>query len=116
MRPDGPDTSGSAGITEIRNGRIIDPASGRDEQGDLWIREGRIVDRPADGDAKGATVIDATGQLVLPGLVDMHVHLCEPGYEYRENLESGALAAVAAASPAWRVCRIPIRSSTTRSP
>lgn len=95
MRPDGPDTTGGTELSVIRNGRIVDPASGRDEQGDLWMRGGRIIDRPVDGDAAGAVVIDAAGLLVLPGLVDMHAHLCEPGFEYRETLESGALAAAA---------------------
>ena len=94
MRPDGLDTSGGTGLAVVRNGRIIDPASGRDETGDLWFREGRIIDSP-DDESKGATVIEANGLLVLPGLVDMHAHLCEPGYEYRETLESGALAAAA---------------------
>ncbi len=95
MRPDGLSKSGGAELSIVRNGRIIDPASGRDEKSDLWFRDGVIVDRPADDEAKRATVIDATGLLVLPGLVDMHTHLCEPGYEYRETLESGALAAAA---------------------
>lgn len=99
MRPDGQDTSGGAaestGLAVVRNGRIVDPASGRDEPGDLWMRGGRIVDRPADDEAKAATVIDAAGLLVLPGLVDLHAHLGEPGFEYRETVESGALAAAA---------------------
>lgn len=99
MRPDGPDTigraAGATGLAVVRNGRIVDPASGRDEQGDLWMRDGRIVDRPADDEAKGAAVIDAAGLLVLPGLIDLHAHLSEPGFEYRETLESGALAAAA---------------------
>ena len=94
MRPDGLDTSGGTGLAVVRNGRIIDPASGRDETGDLWFRDGRIIDRP-DDESKSVTVIEANGLLVLPGLVDMHAHLCEPGYEYRETLESGALAAAA---------------------
>lgn len=104
MRPDNPggnpgvtsdSTAGSHGLTLIRNGHIVDPASGRDQTGDLWIRDGRIIDRPADEEAQGAAVIDASGLLVLPGLIDMHAHLCEPGYEYRETLESGAAAAAA---------------------
>ena len=95
MRPDGRDSPGGTGLTVVRNGRIVDPASGRDEPGDLWLRDGRIADRPADGEAEGAGVIDATGLVVLPGLIDLHAHLCEPGYEYREDLESGALAAAA---------------------
>lgn len=95
MRPDGRDTSRGTGLSVVRNGRIVDPASGRDEPGDLWLRDGRIVDRPADGEAKSADVIDATGLIVLPGLIDLHARLCEPGYEYREDLESGALAAAA---------------------
>ena len=99
MRPDGPDKSGgaagAAGLAVVRNGRIVDPASGRDEQGDLWMREGRIVDRPMDDEAKDAAVIDAAGLLVLPGLIDLHAHLCEPGFEYRETVKSGALAAAA---------------------
>ena len=95
MRPDGRDMPRGTGLTVVRNGRIVDPASGRDEPGDLWLRDGRIADRPTDGEAEGADVIDATGLVVLPGLIDLHAHLCEPGYEYRENLESGALAAAA---------------------
>ncbi len=100
MRPDGQGTdgrvtSGGLELSVVRNGHVVDPASGRDGTGDLWILDGRIIDRPADGEAKGATVIDAAGCLVMPGLVDMHVHLCEPGYEYRETLESGAEAAAA---------------------
>ena len=92
---DGQVASGGAELSVVRNGHIIDPASGRDETGDLWFRDGRIIDRPSEGEAKGASVIDAAGRLVLPGLVDMHAHLCEPGYEYRETLESGAAAAAA---------------------
>lgn len=99
MRPDGRVTpggaAGSAGLAVVRGGHIVDPASGLDETGDLWIRDGRIIDHPSDDEAKGASVIDAAGQYVLPGLVDMHVHLCEPGFEYRETVESGAAAAVA---------------------
>ena len=99
MRPDERVTSGgeagSAGLAVVRDGHIVDPATGRDEIGDLWFRDGRIIDRPSDDEAKGASVIDAAGRLVLPGLVDMHAHLCEPGYEYRETLESGAAAAAA---------------------
>ena len=95
MRPDGPDTAVGTGLSVVRDGRIVDPASGRDEKGDLWFRDGGIIDRPAEEEATGAAVIDAAGLLVLPGLVDMHAHLCEPGFEYRETLESGALAAAA---------------------
>ena len=103
MRPDSPGNPGgtssgateSAGLTVVLGGHIVDPASGRDEPGDLWFRDGRIIDRPADDEARGAAVIDAAGHLVLPGLIDMHAHLCEPGYEYRETLESGAAAAAA---------------------
>ena len=79
----------------VRNGHIVDPDSGRDERGDLWLRDGRIIDRPADDETRRAAVIDAAGHFVLPGLIDMHAHLCEPGYEYRETLESGAAAAAA---------------------
>ncbi|RME59670.1 dihydroorotase, partial [Candidatus Parcubacteria bacterium] len=76
----------------IRSGRIIDPASGRDETGDLFIEDGRIVARlsgPAD------RTIEAKGLVVCPGLVDMHVHLREPGQEWKEDIESGSRAAVA---------------------
>ncbi len=92
---DGQVASGGAELSVVRNGHIIDPASGRDGIGDLWFRDGRIIDRPSEDEAKGPSVIDAAGRLVLPGLVDMHAHLCEPGYEYRETLESGAEAAAA---------------------
>jgi len=82
--------------TLIRNGRIVDPASGRDAPGDLLLAEGRIA--ALDGEARGASadrVIDATGLVVAPGLIDLSARLREPGYEYKATLESEMDAAVA---------------------
>lgn len=85
----------------IEGGRILDPASGLDAQGDLVIGDdGRIqsvgpgaADKlPADADVER---IDANGLLVLPGLVDLHVHLRDPGHEYKETIASGSKAAAA---------------------
>ena len=80
----------------IANGRIVDPASGRDAVGDLLLEEGRIA--ALDGAAAGAAadrVIDAAGLVVAPGLVDLSARLREPGYEYKATLESEMEAAVA---------------------
>ncbi len=77
--------------TLLRNGRIIDPANGRDEIGDLLLVDGRI----GDGDPAGAEVIEATGLVVAPGLIDIHVHFREPGFGWKETIESGARAAAA---------------------
>jgi dihydroorotase len=75
----------------IRNGRVIDPANKRDEVGDLAIVGGRIAAK-AEGKAE---VIDAKGLIVAPGLIDIHVHLREPGFSHKETIESGANAAAA---------------------
>jgi dihydroorotase len=76
----------------IINGRIIDPVNSRDEIADLLVIDGRIAgpDQPVPA---GAEVIDAAGCWVVPGLIDMHVHLREPGEEYKEDIRSGARAA-----------------------
>lgn len=87
----------------IKGGRVIDPASGRDEIADLWIVEGRIRHRPERG-ASYAT-LDATGKVVCPGLVDMHVHLREPGREDKETIATGTRAA--AAGGFTTVCPMP---------
>jgi dihydroorotase len=76
----------------IRGGRVLDPASGRDETADVYIRDG-LVSGPFKAD-KTTRVIDASGKIVAPGLVDMHVHLREPGYEAKETIATGAAAAV----------------------
>lgn len=84
------------GAILIKGGRLIDPASGRDEVVDILI-EGERVSRiaPSIEVQERMEVIDAEGKWVLPGLVDVHVHLREPGYEYKEDIESGSKAAVA---------------------
>ena len=82
--------------TIIRNGRIIDPAAKRDEIGDLVIANGRVADQSAVRNSQSATdEIDAKGLIVAPGLIDMHVHLREPGFAHKETIASGARAAVA---------------------
>ncbi len=79
----------------LKNGRIIDPSQGIDKTGDLLIEDGRIsgVGKPAPS-GEGQT-IDCTGLVITPGLIDMHVHLREPGYEHKETIATGAKAAAA---------------------
>ena len=83
-----------SGTLLIKNGHIIDPANGIDKTADLWIEDGKVV---AVGNHSGAAdkTIDATEKIVCPGLIDMHVHLREPGQEWKEDIESGSRAAVA---------------------
>ena len=73
----------------IRNGRVIDPVNDVDEVRDVWVVDGRITATAA----KDAEVIDATGRIVSPGLIDMHVHLREPGRSDKETIETGTRCA-----------------------
>ena len=83
-------------IVRIAGGRIIDPANKRDEIGDLWIGDGLIVDSPgAEERSPDVEVVQATGLVVAPGLIDMHVHLREPGQAHKETIATGSHAAAA---------------------
>jgi dihydroorotase len=75
----------------IRNGRLVDPASGRDATGDLYVEDGKIVERLRSPER----TIDAKGLVVAPGFIDLSARLREPGYEYKATLESELDAAVA---------------------
>jgi dihydroorotase len=75
----------------IRHGHVIDPASGRDEIGDVAIVDGRFAERPVAGSPE----FDASGKIVAAGFIDMHVHLREPGIEHAETIETGSRAAAA---------------------
>ncbi len=81
-------------IMILQNGRLLDPVSGVDGPGDLWIEDGMIV--PArEHIPEGSRLFDVQGKWIVPGLIDMHVHLREPGEEYKETIESGTRAAAA---------------------
>ncbi|MFH1946424.1 MAG: dihydroorotase [Acidobacteriota bacterium] len=77
----------------LKNGRVIDPVSGRDETLDLLIEKGKIVECKPQIKTTDARVMDVSRKVVLPGLIDMHVHLREPGQEYKETIQSGGTAA-----------------------
>src|SRR5258706_5043049 len=79
----------------IKNGRVIDPASHHDAVADLWIKDELIKGVGANLSTAGSEVFDATGLIVAPGFIDMHVHLREPGFEHAETIESGSRAAAA---------------------
>lgn len=79
----------------IRQGRVVDPAQGLDQVADLAVEGGRVVECAARISTKAATEIDARGLLVMPGFLDMHVHLREPGREDAETIASGTRAAAA---------------------
>ena len=78
----------------LQNGRLLDPTTGTDTTGDLWIKGGEIV--PAEAQIpENSRIEDVSGKWIVPGLIDMHVHLREPGEEYKETVESGTRAAAA---------------------
>jgi dihydroorotase len=79
----------------IKNGRVIDPANARDGICDVLIQDGRIAAAGESLSATGAQVFDATGLIVAPGFIDMHVHLRDPGFEHAETIETGSRAAAA---------------------
>ncbi|MFI3171865.1 MAG: dihydroorotase [Eubacteriales bacterium] len=80
----------------IKNGRVVDPKTGLDEVLDIKIEKGLIVGFGKYDDVEGnAEVIDATGKIVAPGLVDVHVHFRDPGFTYKEDIDTGARAAAA---------------------
>jgi len=82
----------------IRNARLLEPAAGFDEPGDLLIRDGRIAALESPGGFTGLEVqdtIDAAGMVLAPGLIDVHVHLREPGQTYKETIATGTRAAAA---------------------
>ncbi|OGR17009.1 MAG: dihydroorotase [Desulfobacterales bacterium GWB2_56_26] len=78
----------------LKNGRIIDPSQQKDGVVDLWVKDGRIAP-PQSPNEQGIEIYDVSGCWVVPGLIDMHVHLREPGEEYKETIESGCRAAAA---------------------
>lgn len=79
----------------IKNGRVIDPGSKQDEVMDLLIDDGKIVKKnlKIEDNLNELVTIDATGCFVMPGFIDLHVHLREPGFEQKETIASGASAA-----------------------
>ncbi len=86
-------------ITLIKNGELVDPVKGVVKKADLLIEKGVITKILSPGTFKGNASrfkpIDASNKLVIPGLIDMHVHLREPGYEYKETVATGGKAGVA---------------------
>jgi dihydroorotase len=79
----------------IKNGRVIDPASQTDRVADVLIVDGRVAGVAPNLSSPKAELFDATGMIVAPGFIDMHVHLREPGFEHAETIESGSRAAAA---------------------
>ncbi len=104
----------------IRGGRVVDPSSGLDADRDLLLKDGRVSAIEASGKLNGAAkqegaeILDAKGLIVAPGLVDIHVHLREPGQGYKETIASGTAAAAAGGFTA--VCAMPNTVPVNDSP
>lgn len=81
----------------LKGGRIVDPSVNFDAEADLLVDDGKIsrIEKNAGGSRKGLDILDVTGCIIVPGLIDIHTHLREPGHEYKESIQSGAEAAVA---------------------
>ncbi len=79
----------------IQNGRVIDPSRGIDAVQDVLVKDGVIAAVGKNLAANGAKTVDAKGLVVSPGFIDLHVHLREPGFEYKETIATGSMAAAA---------------------
>lgn len=100
----------------IANGHLIDPSQGQNSGKNLLIEDGRVAGLLSPGEElpDGVDVFDATGLIVAPGFIDMHVHLREPGHEYKETIATGAAAAVAGG---WTsICSMPNTDPINDSP
>ena len=102
----------------IKNGHLLDPMNNRDEICDLYVKDGKVAcvgslssDRIPDEEA---TVIDASGKYVMPGFLDLHVHLREPGFEYKETIRTGTAAMAKGGFTA--VCPMPNTKPATDCP
>jgi len=88
----------NTGSLLIKNARIVDPSQRINQESDIWIEDGKIraLEKPGQIPVKpGMRVIEAKGMIAMPGLIDLHVHLREPGLEYKESIETGTMAAAA---------------------
>lgn len=105
----------------IKNGHLLDPATNRDEINDLYVMDGKVAGIGSLSEdtkeifAQSEYVeIDATGKYVMPGFVDLHVHLREPGFEYKETIKTGTMAAARGGFTA--VCPMPNTNPSTDCP
>lgn len=105
----------------IRNGHLLDPATNRDEIKDLYVMDGKVAgigslsEKTKEIFAQSEyREIDASGKYVMPGFVDLHVHLREPGFEYKETIKTGTMAAARGGFTA--VCPMPNTSPSTDCP
>lgn len=100
----------------IRSGRFLDPASNTDAPRDLLLRDGKVaaIEPPGKIKSSGADILDAKGLIVAPGLIDIHVHLREPGQGYKETIATGTAAA--AAGGFTTVCAMPNTIPVNDSP
>ena len=106
----------------IAHARVLDPSARRDSPGDLFARDGRIVPSLTAAERRRARKIDARGLVACPGLVDIHVHLREPGQTHKETIGTGSRAAAAGGFTTSCACRThrprrttPARSSSSRT-
>jgi len=82
----------------LENGQIVDPSQNINKKGNVLIEEGKIkgfAKKISESSYKDYKRIDCTGKIISPGLIDLHVHLREPGYEYKETIKTGSEAAAA---------------------
>ena len=90
----------------LRGGRVLDPARNVDASADVLLQDGKVARvEPGIAAPSGAHIVDVKGKWVVPGLIDMHTHLREPGQEYKETIETGTAAAAAGGFTA--VCAMP---------
>ena len=77
----------------IKGGHVVDPKTKTDAVTDILVCDGKIIEINNGIECRNCNIIDAKGKLVLPGFVDAHCHLREPGFEYKEDIESGTKSA-----------------------
>jgi dihydroorotase len=98
----------------VKGGRVLDPIHNIDDTLDLLIEDGKIANIGKNVEAGEAEMIDARGKLVVPGLIDIHVHLRDPGYEYKEDIVTDTRAAAAGGFTSVACMPTPTRLTTTR--